>query len=173
MKKLLPAVLILFIGSGLKAQGLADKIATDIRKLSGEYMTEFKNIKAALKSEDDYEAVFYSRLKINGSVDSSNLIHFVKLTPFWSFTADFGKEKITAAELDTIIRKISFSFDKLKAIASGEAGVNSYVPADKKGLAEKIKSFFITLYNGEKNPNDKTGRRLIFTMGQDDYYRNK
>ena len=42
-----------------------------------------------------------------------------------------------------------------------------------KDNEQKIWSFFIFLLNGGKNPADESGRKLSFTLGQEDYYMNK
>ena len=149
------------------------KIAAGIKKLSGEFLADFKNIKGGLKSDDDGETVYYSRLKLSGTSDSSNLVHFSKESQFWKFTADFDKSQVTADELERLILSISFSFGKVKKIASGAGWASTYVPLNKKGLTGKIRSFFIFMLNAAFNPNDGTGGKLSFTLGQEDYYMNK
>ena len=172
MKQLITFTLLLFyMVAG--AQTVADKIAADIKKLSGEYMTDFRNIKGGLKSENEQEVIYYSRLKVNGSTDSSNLLHFIKERQCWIFSAELDKEKTTAAELDTAISAIIFSFGKLKNTLTGATWVNSYIPAAKKGLSEKIQSLFLHVFNNEINPADSTGGKLSFTLGHDEYYRYK
>lgn len=173
MQKIILFSGLFFFCYSLEAQTVMAKTAADIKKLSGEYMSDFKNIKGALKLEDEYETVYYSRLKINGSTDSSNLIHFSKESQFWKFTVDFDEEKYTAQELDTAIQSISFSFGKVKGIAAGAQGAYCYVPLEKKGLSGKIRSFFIFLLNGKKNPTGESSGKLSFTLGQEDYYMNK
>ena len=173
MQKIFLFIGLFFFCHCLQAQTVMAKIATDIKKLSGEYMADFKNIKGALKLEDEYETVYYSRLKLTGSIDSSNLIHFSKESQFWKFTVDFDKVKTNAEELDTAIRSVDFSFGKVKGVASGAEWIFTYVPVNKKGLSGKIRSFFIFLLNAEKNPTDQTGGKLLFTLGQEDYYMNK
>ena len=173
MQKIILFIGLYFFSQTLEAQTQMAKIAADIKKLSGEYMSDFKNIKGALKLEDDYETVYYSRLKINGTPDSSNLIHFSKESQFWKFTVDFDEKKNTARELDTAIQSISFSFGKVKGITAGAQGAYCYVPLEKKGLSGKIRSFFIFLLNGKKNPTDESGGKFSFTLGQEDYYMNK
>ena len=173
MQKIILFSGLFFFCHSLEAQTVMAKIAADIKKLSGEYMSDFKNIKGALKLEDAYETVYYSRLKINGCTDSSNLIHYSKESQFWKFTVDFDNEKTTVEELDTVIQSISFSFGKVKGIDAGAKGAYTYVPVEKKGLSGKIRSFFIFLLNGGKNPADESGRKLSFTLGQEDYYMNK
>ena len=172
MKQLITFTLLLFcMVAG--AQTVADKIATDIKKLSGEYMTDFRNIKGGLKSENEQEVIYYSRLKVNGSTDSSNLLHFIKERQCWIFSAELDKEKTTAAGLDTAISAIIFSFGKLKNTPTGVVWVNSYIPAAKKELSEKIQSLFLHVFNNEINPADSTGGKLSFTLGHDEYYRYK
>ena len=96
MKQIISFTLILFsVVAG--AQTVADKIAADIKKLSGEYMTDFRNIKGGLKSENEQEVIYYSRLKVNGSTDSTSLLHFIKERQCWIFSAELDKGKITAA----------------------------------------------------------------------------
>ena len=173
MKQLITFTLLLFCMIA-GAQTVADKIAADIKKLSGEYMTDFRNIKGGLKSENEQEIIFYSRLKVNGSADSSNLLHFIKERQCWIFSAELDKEKTTAAELDTAISAIIFSFGKLKNTPTGATWVNSYIPAAKKGLSEKIQSLSLHVFNNEANPADSTGGgKLSFTLGHDEYYRYK
>ena len=174
MKKIITFSLLLFFCIAVRGQTVADKIAVDIKKLSGEYMTDFRNIKGGLKSENEQEIIFYSRLKVNSSTDSSNLLHFIKERQCWIFSAELDKEKTTAAELDTAISAIIFSFGKLKNTPTGATWVNSYIPAAKKGLSEKIQSLSLHVFNNEANPADSTGGgKLSFTLGHDEYYRYK
>ncbi|MEO7924293.1 MAG: hypothetical protein ABIR30_11505 [Chitinophagaceae bacterium] len=149
------------------------KITSDIKKISGDFLVDYKNIKGALLSDDPYETVYYSRLKLAGSIDSSNLLHFSKESQFWKFSAEIDKEKMTIEELQSAILSINYSFGKIKRIESGAEWVSVYVPENKKGLTGKIRSFFIFILNAAKNPNDPTGGKLSFTLGQEDYYMNK
>ncbi len=173
MKKIILFSLLFFFYIVAGAQTIADKIAGDIKKLSGEYMTDFRNIKGGLKSENEQEAIFYSRIKVNGSADSTNLLHFIKERQCWIFSVELDKEKITADGLDAAIPAIIFSFGKLKNTPTGATWVNSYIPAAKKGLSEKIQSLFLHVFNNEVNPSDSTGGKLSFTLGHDEYYRYK
>ncbi|MEO6611440.1 MAG: hypothetical protein ABIT05_04885 [Chitinophagaceae bacterium] len=173
MKKILFLFFLFFTSLATYAQGPGNKIAADIKKLSGEYLADFKNIKGALKSDDTDETVYYSRLKLAGSVDSTNLVHFAKESQFWKFTADMDKEKISADELNVAILSVNFSFGKVKGIPTGAEWASTYVPQNKKGLTGKIRSFVIFLLNAEENPRDQAGRKLSFSLGQEDYYMNK
>lgn len=157
----------------LQAQTDSARISMDIKKLSGEFMTDFKNIKGAKFSDNDYEALYHSRLKLMATEDSSNLIHFIKETQFWLFTTDYDKTIISAGALDSAIHSIDFSFGKVKRISSGADWIYLYVPEKKKELTEKLKSFFLVIFNHIKNPVDQTGGKLSFTLGQDENYRYK
>ncbi len=173
MKNILFPFLFFFSSFTTYAQELGNKVAADIKKLSGEYLADFKNIKGALKSDDADETVYYSRLKLTGSVDSSNLVHFAKESQFWKFTADMEKEKIGADELNAAILSVIFSFGKVKGIASGAEWASTYVPQNKKGLTGKIRSLVIFVLNAEKKTSDQPGGKLSFSLGQEDYYMNK
>jgi hypothetical protein len=173
MKNILFPFLFFFPSLITYAQEPGNKVAADIKKISGEYLADFKNIKGALKSDDTDETVYYSRLKLTGSVDSTNLVHFAKESQFWKFTADMNKDKITAEELNAAILSVNFSFGKVKSIIPGTEWASTYVPENKKGLTGKIRSFVIFLLNAEKNPNDQSGGKLFFSLGQEDYYMNK
>lgn len=173
LKTILLISTLYFFCFSLKAQIDPVSISTAIKKLSGEFMTDFKNIKGAKFSDTDYEALYYSRLKLTGTGDSSNLIHFIKDTEFWIFTADYDKTIISARTLDSAILVINFSFGKVKKIPSGASWINLYVPDKKKELNEKLKSFFLVIFNHKENPGDQTGGKLSITLGQDGNYKYK
>ena len=101
------------------------------------------------------------------------IIHFIKDTEFWIFTADYDKTIISAGTLDSAILAITFSFGKVKKIPSGAEWINLYVPEKKKELTEKLKSFFLVIFNHKDNPRDPTGGKLSITLGQDENYRYK
>lgn len=173
MKKHFVFILFSFTVFITGGQSPDSKVASGIKKLYGEYLTDFKNIKGGLRSDDHYETTYYSRLKLSGSIDSSNLLHFIKERQTWLFSAEMDNEKISAGELNATISSLSFSFGKLKGISSGVEWVLDYVPSIKKGLAEKMKDLFIRVFNGKGNPNDQTGGRLTFFLGEYIDYRNK
>jgi hypothetical protein len=173
MKKILIPFLLFFSSFAGYAQEPGNKTAAGIKKLSGEYLADFKNIKGALKSDDAAETVYYSRLKLDGSIDSTNLVHFAKESQFWKFTADMDKEKISAGELNDAILSVDFSFGKVKDIAPGTGSGNTYVPQNKKGLTGKIRSFVIFLFNAKETPDKQAKGTLSFSLGQEDYYMNK
>jgi len=172
-RSVVTVLVLLSFGNVLPAQTLATKITSDLKKLSGEYLTDFKNIKGGLKYETEFESVFYSRLKLNGAVDSTNLIHFSKETEQWKFTADMDQSQTSIPVLDTIIRSASFSFGILRTMPLGDNWIFAYTPEDKKGLTEKLRWLYIMLIDNEKNPRNKSNTQLSFVFGQDINYRAK
>jgi hypothetical protein len=173
MKKLSLFSLLLLFYTATRAQTDIAKLSTQIKKLSGEWLTTFNNIKGAIKSDSENEAIFYSRLKLEGSVDSTNLIHHMKDRQVWTFTADFDKEKIGAATLDSVIKAIAFSFGKIKSIATSTIWETGYVPANKKGASLKLRSFFILVFDRGKEPGDLTNGKISLTIGEEEYFWNK
>ena len=173
MKKLSLFSLLLLTCFSTRAQTDITKLSTQIKKLSGEWLTGFNNIKGAIRSDRDNESVFYSRMKLEGSLDSTNLIHYYKDRQVWSFTADFDKEKTNAATLDSVIKAIAFSFGKIKSIPTSTSWETGYVPANKKGASLKLRSFFILVFDGAKEPGDKTNGKLSLTIGEEEYFWNK
>ena len=166
MKKFAVFILLTFCSLLGDAQSISGKMASDIKKLSGEWLVDFKNVKGGLRSDNFYESVFYSRQKIAGTVDSSNLIHFLKETETWKFTADLAKASITTNEFDSAMLSMSFSFGKLKKSPVSAKNALTYIPTNKKDLTGKIRSFFIFLQDaGDKNPG-----YFSLTLGQEDFY---
>ncbi len=171
MKKRIITILLSCWTISLSAQTDLSKISTEIRRLSGEWLTNFDHIKGAIKSDSEVEAVYYSRMKLSGSSDSSNLIHYTKDRDIWSFTVDFDKEKMTAAQLDSVIKEIVFFFGKAKTTTTDIDWGYGYVPANKKGASEKLRCFYLLVFDRLKDPKDKTGGRLTLTVGDDNYFR--
>ena len=172
MKRIIPVVFSLFVVCRLAAQSDFLKISADIRKLSVSYFTDFKGIKGALKTEDEKQKVYYSKFKITGSVDSTNLLYQDKTSKSWTFSARMIKESITIDELESMAGQIIFPFGKLKSIASGVEWVLMYVPEKKKKVHEKVKLFNLSFYNGRLNPEDKTGDALLLKMGAEESHKN-
>lgn len=158
-------ITFLFLCTRPGAQTDIPKVCTEIKKLSGEYLSSFKNIKGAVKYEDEFEIIYYSRLKLTGSADSTNLIRFVKDKEQWSYIADYYKENITAEVLDSLIREIVFSFGKIKLTENSFLFGRTYVPDDKKAAQDKIRSFYLRVYDRKNAPHDDTGGRISFTLG--------
>ncbi len=171
MKKIIPVIFSLFLAYGLAAQSDFLKISGDIRKLSISYFTDFKGIKGTLKSEDDKQKIYYSKFKMEGSVDSTNLLYQDKTTKLWTFSARMIKENISIDELESMAGQIIFPFGNLKGIDSGVEWVLMYVPVKKKKVHEKIKLFNLSFYNGQMNPEDKTGDALLLKMGANELYK--
>jgi hypothetical protein len=173
MKKLSIFGLLLLICISTTAQTDITKLSTGIKKLSGEWLTGFNNIKGAIRSDSDNEAVFYSRMKLEGSLDSSNLIHYTKDKQTWTFTVQFEKEKMNAATLDSVIKEIAFSFGKVKSLPSKQSWETSYVPVNKNGASLKLRSFFLHVFDRGKLPGDKTNGMVSLTLGEEEYFWNK
>jgi hypothetical protein len=58
MKKYIFTIAFLYCCNGLQAQTDTEKLSTGIRKLAGEWLTGFKNIRGALKSENEIEVIY-------------------------------------------------------------------------------------------------------------------
>lgn len=147
------------------------KISTEIKKLSGEWLSGFKTIKGALISDTETEAIYCSRMKLTGSVDSSNLIHYIKDREIWSFSADFDNAALSINTLDSLITGIYYSFGEVKRTTTNTPWGKAYVPASKKGASEKLRCFYLLVYDHSSDPKNKTGRKFSLTVSDDDYFR--
>ncbi len=171
MKKHIITIVILFLYTGLLAQADMTKISTEIKKLSGEWLNGFKNLKGALKSDTETESIYYSRMKITGSIDSTNSIHYVKDRQIWSFTADFDNPALSLSILDSLITGVYYSFGAVKSTTTNTPWGKAYVPASKKGASEKLRCFYLLVYDHSKDPQNKTGKKFSLTVSDDDYFR--
>lgn len=173
MKRIILPVLFLFCYNLLPAQNLLIKFTSDLKKMGTEYLLDFKNIRGRVKSDDGSETVYFSKYKLQGTVDSSNLIHKDKLSKTWTFTADIDREKLNMDELKSLIPQVLFIFGQVHSIASGVDWVYLYVPEKKKKTKDDVKNFFISIYDGQFNPNDAGGRALKLRLGGDISLRDK
>jgi hypothetical protein len=171
MKKLLLILLTCCFCSATLAQLDHTKLSTEIKKLSGEWINSFKTIKGAVLFENDQESVFRSRFKLSGSIDSTNLIRYVKDRQIWSFSADFDHPALTPSTLDSLITRIYYSFGEVKSTTTNTPWGKAYVPASKKGASEKLRCFYLLVYDHSKDPLNKTGRKFSLTVSDDDYFR--
>jgi hypothetical protein len=156
--------------TSVSAQGDYLKVSKDIRQITAYYYNDFKGMRGRLKSEDGENKVYFSKYKLAGSVDSSNLLYQDKLTKLWTFHALMKKESVTADDLESIASQVILPFGKLTGMASGVEWITMFVPEKKKGGNDRIKRFHLSIYDGMLNPNDKTGGALILKLGGAELY---
>ncbi len=167
MKKIILPFLFLCLATQLPAQNILIKFSSDLKRMGTEYLLDFKNTRGKVKSEDGNETVYYSKYKLAGTVESSNLIHKDKLTKTWTFTADIDREKLGMDELKSLVPQVLFIFGQLHGIASGVDWVYLYIPEKKKKTKDEVKIFHVSIYDGRYNPNDATGGSLQLKLGGD------
>jgi hypothetical protein len=145
-------------------------LASAIKKVGQEYNEDFKHYKGKLKTKDGDSLVYFSRFKLPGSIDSTNLIYQDKANKIWYFKAEMDRQTVSISELLSILPQVVFTFGNLKASNSGFEWISLFVPQSKRKVPDRVKNFVVYLYDGIKNPTDAKGQLLYIKIGGDNSY---
>ena len=146
-------------------------IVSAVKKIGFDYSDDFKHMKGKLKGMQGDKYVYYSKFKLPGSVDSSNLIYQDKVNKLWYFSADLDRETVSISELLSLLPQMVFSFGNLKATDTEGEWLSVFIPQSKRKASERTRLFHVSLYDGNRNPNDVKGQLLQIRIGGDLKYR--
>ena len=174
MKKAILLCFLFFIFLSINAQQNqvnVVEITSAVKKVGSDYSDDFKHMKGKLKAVQGDKYVYHSKFKLPGSIDSSNLIYQDRTNKLWYFTADLDRESVSVSEILSLLPQMVFSFGNLKSTPSEGDWLSVFVPESKRKASERTRLFNVTLYDGNRNPNDAKGQLLQIRIGGDIKYR--
>lgn len=142
----------------------APSLNADIHNLYNAYLLDFKNIWGKKKSSNESEIVYYSKYKVTGSVDSTNLVIYNKAERTFAFTTVMDTKFVTTSALNEAFSKLRLAVGGLKKIETNISSITSYILAEKKAVTFKTKKFTILVSNNANLISEDGERKFSFKI---------